>query len=414
MPVISFPRANNLQQKQIDTQDKKNELLTIILRDSFINQHISEIKNLCINELKAISFIVSAQGNEEIARKLMSGLVELHKNYNQHINNLFSLFRNRDTGLFGKQNINRTAAKYVEVLREILDATDENKGNRRFEDEVQCNLRLLTNESHKWYRGNYIQHVHVTINHTTNSLDIQLGKHGGTMGNHHTFTIPIKMDKQQNQQTMVQTNYNLVNNRKPQVLDLSFLDGELNKIDSPNELIKFKLQIDALLESIELRANERIMLFEIKTKIALHQYATLDDFMTFLVDSDISVEDKLGYYRSRVELEINNQTNDRSKLLELYYQIRNLSIGPMAVNYYFITSFRNQLCEKLINYLAITVGIKVQKPRFEELSDVSQEIVEKFIHHKYRKNSDGDFFEIFKYQDYVNVSFVKQIWCSQS
>lgn len=207
MPSISFPRTNSIAQNQskktnledkqsqieqehpllfaanYNTRERKNELLTKMLTDNLVNKSGTEIKDYCIKELMAVSCIVDAHGNKVNAdNNLRMSALGLNDN---HVSNLLALFGNRDTGLFGRQNINRTAAKYVEVLRQTLQTVDRNSFTTDLSVQEQRNLNLVRDESNKWYRSNYIMDISVTK--YQGNLIVTLGNELGRL------TVPINL-----------------------------------------------------------------------------------------------------------------------------------------------------------------------------------------------------------------------------
>ena len=215
MPSISFPRTNSIAQNQskktnledkqsqieqehpllfaanYNTQERKNELLTKMLTDNLVNKSGTEIKDYCIKELRAVSCIVDAHGNKVNAdNNLRMSALGLDDN---HVSNLLALFENRDTGLFGRQNINRTAAKYVEVLRQTLQTVDRNSFATDLSVPEQQNLAELRAESNKWYRGDYIQNVRV--DNDGHTLNIRLGEPNGTMDRYYQMR-PIQISSE--------------------------------------------------------------------------------------------------------------------------------------------------------------------------------------------------------------------------
>lgn len=196
MTLISFPRVRftNLvkTQAKIPTQEAKNKLLKKMLETNLKNKSQQEIVEYCIHELKLISEIVNAQGDRKLASENLSQPLGFSlPNKIDRIQKLLSLFENRnDDG--SVQNINRTAAKYVEVLRQILGLE---KLKSFISPNTFClienyNFDLIRSESNKWYRGNYIQNVAVRLN--GDSLNIQLGRQNGTMGKDYELEVQLK------------------------------------------------------------------------------------------------------------------------------------------------------------------------------------------------------------------------------
>ncbi len=193
MPLISFPyhrqathtsrpknakpeetRQTLFTQQSYDTKAGKRELLIKFIKHNFSNKTYEQIKLFCVQELKAISCIIDAAGNEAIAR---DKLIKFYNDTNpseqiDHIDGLLNLFRNRNTGFLGQQNLNRSAAIYIQVLRSLpeIDLSALNSQERK-------NIDIATNESNKWYRENYIRDVQVRKNQ--DDLEIQLGALAG-------------------------------------------------------------------------------------------------------------------------------------------------------------------------------------------------------------------------------------------
>ncbi len=213
MSAISFPRNSQsklhsqllqpglhnqagehylMTEGQYDTQEKKNSLLIRMLSVNLRYKSPKDVKEFCINELKAISCIIEASGSEDYARINLNRFYADHDNQNltkqnqSHINDLINLFKNRNTGYFGQQNINRVAAKYIETLKQVL-----NNDLSHFSNQELQNLNKVAQESSKWYRGNYIQNIKVT--ECEDKFIVQLGRKGGTMGLENTLDL-AKLD----------------------------------------------------------------------------------------------------------------------------------------------------------------------------------------------------------------------------
>ncbi len=162
------------------SQEDKNLLLRSLIQRNLSGLDDAEIRRKCIEELKLISCIVDAAGDEDIAFSNITKFYSYSKQKNilntlHHINDLFHLFRNRHHCFLGKQVLNRTAAKYIEALRQIAgnDLTKLNKHE-------MANINFARRESNKWYRANYIQNVKVERDHE--KFIVQLGRKNGTMG----------------------------------------------------------------------------------------------------------------------------------------------------------------------------------------------------------------------------------------
>ena len=194
MPKISFERSLPNQQRQhysavqtqeqlllfrgVKTQQDKNFLLNRLLVNNLSNKSCQELIDYCTKELKAISCLVEAQGNKATAKASLERVLGSSTN-DDHINQILSLFENRNVGIISTQNITRTAAKYVEVLRLVLEQLKPHALATQLDYNEIRNLDLIRVESNKWYRGNYIKNVRV--NKINNRLQIQLGRENGSM-----------------------------------------------------------------------------------------------------------------------------------------------------------------------------------------------------------------------------------------
>ena len=165
-PIIS--QSNNKYSAPLWLScEGKNQLLKNMLFNGLENKTIENVKIYIINELKSISKIFENNKNKSLLDS------EINKN-------LLNLFKNRNTGCKA-QNITRTAAKYVEVLRQLLNAIDPLILKEQLEPQEIQNINLIRNESDRWFRANYIRNVAVTII-KNNIINIQLGRQDGSMG----------------------------------------------------------------------------------------------------------------------------------------------------------------------------------------------------------------------------------------
>lgn len=207
MPAISFPKfqvgQKTKQLKKLDnlddrflqttiesiisktlTQKEKQVLLRSMLFNNLAGKNKAEIKDFCIDELKAICQIVDSHSDINAAFKKLADHFKLREGNQTRISNLLNLFTNRRSGCFGQQNINRSAAKYTQALNLILRMVSNT------EPKVETNIKLVLNEANKCYRSNYLKNV--SLSAKDNILTIKLGQENGQMGEDYKLDISLK------------------------------------------------------------------------------------------------------------------------------------------------------------------------------------------------------------------------------
>ena len=105
-----------------------------------------------------------------------------------------SLFTNRKSGYFGEQNVTRTGAKYTQILIQLLNQFDDSCLENCFTPSERDSLSEVLLESSKWYRGNYIKNVNVSVDkhNRTPNINITLGRNNGTMGSNNNLNITFQ------------------------------------------------------------------------------------------------------------------------------------------------------------------------------------------------------------------------------
>ncbi len=176
----------------LESRDNKNNHLLNMLNEYF-NCDREELKNNCLKHLQIVSKIVNANGDWD-SLLLEGKLSQEFANADElkQWNDILLLFQNRRSKYFGEQNVTRTGAKYTAVLiktlcvfysqDELAQLFSKNQINK-------ANIESILTEANKWYRGNYIKNVDVTID-LGGYLRVTLGKPNGTMGSNYRISFP--------------------------------------------------------------------------------------------------------------------------------------------------------------------------------------------------------------------------------
>ena len=289
MPSISFQNVQPINTQQNRQSNKKQEieplllfninplnrqekqcLLRELLTTNLNNKSREDVIKFCKNGLDAISEIVGSNGNLEQARNTLNQRFPNEKDF---ISKLLTLFTNRTSNSvfnfgLGYQNINKNAAKYSEILRQILSTLNPEE---KLNEARQGNINLISNEASKWYRANYIKNI--SVKNTNNGLAIKLGQENGDMGQNYKLNITflVKESFNQNQSMELSDNEGYSSNSS-QVLgkqEDKILPFNQNSIDM-TEYAQFKKIID----DTKTQVNLDKPMFQIKNRFSDYQPQT--------------------------------------------------------------------------------------------------------------------------------------------
>ncbi len=189
----SVSSDNEYKLRKYKSREDKNEILRGIIRNSFGGKSKDEIAKKCIIHLRIINELVKANGD---INRAVDNINENLANYfeGQNINkdeiqDILYLFQNRRGGLCIGQNLTRTAAKYTQVLVQLMDIY-VTEGYAKLNTDEFANIQLALQEADKWYRGNYIKNDQV-LTKPEGGLEITLGNKNGTMGKDYQINLEL-------------------------------------------------------------------------------------------------------------------------------------------------------------------------------------------------------------------------------